>query len=141
MVRPVAKVERFLRSQRVARLATVDAHGHPHVVPIVFVYAAGRLYTPIDAKPKSVSPEHLQRVRNILINPQVQVLVDHYDDDWRKLGYVQVRGRAELIQRGDEYRSALRLLQRKYPQYARLPLEGRPFIKVSAENVVSWGKL
>ncbi len=141
MVHLTGQVERFLRAQRVARLATVDAQGRPHVVPIVFAYAAGRLYTPLDLKPKSVSPRRLGRVRNILANPQVQVLVDHYTDDWQQLGYVQLRGRAELIERGYEYRRALRLLERRYPQYAQLPLQGRPIIKVSVERVFSWGRL
>jgi len=141
MAQQLADVGRFLEAQRVARLATVDVHGRPHVVPIVFAYAAGRLYTPIDLKPKSVRPERLQRVRNILANPQVQVLVDHYDEDWHRLGYVQLRGHAELIERGAEYRRARRLLERKYPQYDELPLEGRPVIKVVVERVVTWGSV
>ena len=134
-------VESFLQAQRVARLATVDARGRPHVVPIVFAYADGCVYTPVDRKPKSAPPKRLRRVRNIAANPQVQVLVDHYDEDWRRLGYVQLRGRAELIERGSEYRRALRLLERKYPQYADLPLGGRPVIKVTVDHVVSWGQL
>ena len=141
MAQQLADVGRFLEAQRVARLATVDVHGRPHVVPIVFAYATGRLYTPIDLKPKAVRPERLQRVRNILANPQVQVLVDHYDEDWHRLGYVQLRGHAELIERGAEYRRARRLLERKYPQYDELPLEGRPVIKVVVERVVAWGSV
>ena len=130
--------ERFVQAQRVARLATVDARGRPHVVPIVYAYADGCLYTPIDRKPKTASPERLQRVRNIQANPQVQVLVDHYDEEWRRLHYVQLRGRAELIRRGDEHRRALQLLERKYAQYGELPLEGRPVIKIVIERVVAW---
>ena len=103
MAQLARRVERFLRAQRVARLATADARGRPHVVPIVFVYSAGRLYTPIDLKPKSASPRRLQRVRNILANPRVQVLIDQYEEDWQRLGYVQLRGPAELIERGDEH--------------------------------------
>ncbi len=141
MARLASRVERFLRGQRVARLATVDASGRPHVVPIVFAYSAGRLYTPIDLKPKSAAPRRLQRVRNILANPQVQVLIDRYEEDWGRLGYVQLRGRAELIERGDEHRRALRLLEGRYPQYAELPLRGRPVIKITVERVVTWGAL
>ena len=130
--------ERFLEEQRVARLATVDAQGRPHIVPIVFVYADEVLYTPIDLKPKAAQPERLQRVRNIRSCPDVQVLVDHYDEDWRQLSYVQLRGSAEIIQDGNEYRRAIRLLEAKYQQYKELPLEGRPIIKVSVERMVSW---
>ncbi|MDZ4278108.1 MAG: TIGR03668 family PPOX class F420-dependent oxidoreductase [Dehalococcoidia bacterium] len=135
------QIEQFVRDQRVARLATVDGRGGPHIVPIVFAYAAGRLYTPIDLKPKSAPPERLRRVRNIQANANVQVLLDRYDEDWRHLGYVQLRGRAELIERGREHSRALRLLERKYPQYAELPLEGRPVIKVTVERTVTWGRL
>ena len=130
----------FLEEQRVARLATVDEQGRPHIVPIVFVYADGVIYTPIDLKPKTTSPERLRRVRNILSNPQVQVLVDHYDEDWQRLGYVQLRGTAEIIDRGVEYYQAIRLLEGKYQQYQELPLEGRPVIKISVERTVTWGQ-
>ncbi len=134
------EMEGFIQTQRVARLVTVDERGRPHVVPIVFVCAADRLYTPIDLKPKTAAPHRLRRVRNIAANPQVQVLLDSYDEDWAKLGYVQLRGRAELLEDGDEYRHALGLLERKYEQYAHLPLRGRPVIKVVIEDVVSWGR-
>ena len=134
-----SKVERFVQAQRVARLATVDSRGQPHVVPIVFAYAGGRLYSPLDLKPKSVPPQRLRRVLNILGNPRVQVLIDHYDEDWSRLGYVQLRGRAELIERGYEYRRALRLLERKYPQYTGMPLQGQPVIKITVERAVGWG--
>ena len=128
-----------LEEQRVARLATVDGRGRPHVVPIVFAYAEDVLYTPIDLKPKAVQPDKLRRVRNIRSNPYVQVLIDHYDEDWRRLGYVQLRGQAELIEGGLEYRKAVRLLEAKYRQYADLPLEGRPIIKIRIEGSVAWG--
>ena len=134
------EMEGFIQTQRVARLATVDERGRPHVVPIVFACADDRLYTPIDLKPKTAAPHRLRRVHNIAANPQVQVLLDSYDEDWAKLGYVQLRGRAELLEDGDEYRHALGLLERKYEQYAHLPLRGRPVIKVVIEDVVSWGR-
>lgn len=100
-------VQRFVREARAARLATVDGLGRPHVVPIVFVYDGITLYTPIDLKPKAIDPLRLRRVRNILANPRVQVLVDRYDDDWTRLAYVQLRGRAELIAGGAEHGAAL----------------------------------
>ncbi len=69
------------------------------------------------------------------------MVVDRYDEDWGRLGYVQLRGRAELIERGYEYRRAVRLLKRKYRQYAELPLRGRPVIKVTVERTIAWGWL
>ena len=130
--------ERFLEEQRIARLATVDSRGRPHIVPIVFVYADEVLYTPIDLKPKATTPERLLRVRNIRSHPDVQVLIDYYDEDWQQLGYVQLRGSAEIIKSGSEYRKAIHLLEAKYQQYKELPLEGRPIIKVSVERTVTW---
>ena len=135
------QTKRFLEERRVARLATVDGRGRPHVVPIVYVYADGIVYTPVDLKPKAVSAERLRRVRNIISDPYVQVLVDHYDEDWQRLGYVQLRGRAEIMGDGAEYRRAIRLLEGKYRQYGELPLSGRPVIKISVEKTVSWGEL
>jgi PPOX class probable F420-dependent enzyme len=131
--------EAEVTAARVARLATVDGRGRPHVVPIVFAYAEGSVYTPLDAKPKSVAPERLRRVRNIAANPQVQVMVDRYDEDWRRLWYVQLRGRAEVLSGGSEYERGRRLLEEKYSQYSELPLAGRPLIRVTVERAISWG--
>ena len=137
---PQITTRRFLDAQRAARLATVDDQGRPHIVPIVFVFDGKAVYTPIDRKPKAVGPEGLRRVRNIRSNPHVQVLVDHYDDDWTSLGYVQLRGTAALLESGAEYRTAIGLLKAKYPQYRELSLEGRPLIKIIVEHVVAWGE-
>ena len=138
---PPAAVERFVREHRVARLATVDERGRPHVVPICYAYTRGRLYTPLDLKPKAAPPEGLRRVRNVLANPWVQVLIDDYDEDWSRLAFVQLRGTATLLHEGAEYRRALRLLERKYPQYQALPLAGRPIIQITVERTVAWGRL
>ena len=137
---PRITTRRFLDAQRAARLATVDDQGRPHIVPIVFVFDGKAVYTPIDRKPKTVGPEGLRRVRNIRSNPHVQVLVDHYDDDWTSLGYVQLRGTAALLESGAEYRTAIGLLKAKYPQYRELSLEGCPLIKIIVEHVVAWGE-
>lgn len=138
---PRITTRRFLDEQRSARLATVDGRGRPHVVPIVYVYDGRAVYTPIDRKPKTVGPEGLRRVRNIRSNPHVQVLVDHYDDDWTSLGYVQLRGTAAILEGGPEYRTAIGLLEAKYPQYRELSLAGRPLIRIFVEHVVTWGEI
>ncbi len=140
MAELASSTRRFINEQRVARLGTVDEQGRPHIVPIVFVYDERIVYTPIDVKPKAVPPEGLRRVRSIQANPDVQVLVDHYEEDWRRLGYVQLRGSAELINQGAEYQRAISLLEEKYEQYQELPLEGRPVIKISIERTVTWGQ-
>lgn len=134
----------FITTQRVARLATVDPAGHPHIVPICFVLDGGTVYTAIDAKPKAADVRRLTRLRNIAQNPHVQVLVDLYDDvDWSRLSYVQLRGRARTIFGGDEHARAIHLLRERYPQY-RAPspygagLETRPVIAIDVNRAVIW---
>lgn len=124
---------------RVARLATVDARGAPHVVPVCYATDGRAYYSPLDAKPKRTVPERLQRVRNIRGNPRVALLIDHYEEDWSRLRFVMVRGRAELIEAGTEWEAARALLEAKYPQYRGLPLPpGAPVIKIVPDQVVRW---
>ncbi|MDR7486227.1 MAG: TIGR03668 family PPOX class F420-dependent oxidoreductase [Armatimonadota bacterium] len=134
-------VAAFLSGQRVARLATADASGRPHVVPICFVLSGRTLYSVIDRKPKQTEPRRLRRVRNVLENPRVAVGADTYSEDWSRLGFVLLEGRARLLHRGSEHAAALRLLRRKYPQYRAMDLEGRPIIAVRIERAVQWGDL
>lgn len=131
----------FVAGQRVAHLATVSADGAPHVVPVCFVLAEGAIYFALDEKPKRVAPERLRRVRNIQTNPCVALLVDRYDEDWSKLGYVLISGRAELLDGGAEHAGAIALLREKYPQYRAMALEGRPVVRIVPERWVSWGRL
>ena len=131
-------LEAFVRETRVGRLATVDEQGGPHVVPVCFVYADGLVYIVLDAKPKRVAATRLRRVRNILANPEVQLLVDRYDEDWSRLAYVQLRGRAGLIESGPEHARALALLRAKYPQYEAMALEAAPVIRIEVARGVSW---
>ena len=107
----------FLNHQRVARLATADKAGVPHIVPICYVVEGASVYIALDAKPKRVAPLRLKRVRNIAENAEVSLLVDRYDEDWSQLGWVRLDGRAELIVHGQEHADALRLLRQRYRQY------------------------
>ena len=132
---------RFLTRMRVGRLATADARGQPHVIPIVFAIDPQRLYTALDEKPKRVAPRQLKRVRNLRVNPQVAIVVDEYDEDWTRLAWVLVRGRGEIVEEGEVHATGLRLLQDKYPQYDVMPLEHRPLIAVTPLGVTSWGAL
>ena len=109
-------VDAFIRAQPVARLATADANGIPHVVPICYVYDGRCLYTPLDLKTKSVPVLRLKRVRNIAENPKIAVVVDHYSEDWGQLGYVLIRGSASVLEEGNERARAEVMLREKYPQ-------------------------
>ncbi len=132
----------FLVRQRVARLATADADGRPHAVPVCFAYAPGSAYIALDEKPKEVPVTRLKRVRNVLENPNVSLVADRYAEDWDLLAFVMVRGRAELLEPGaGEHAAAVRLLRGKYHQYEGMRIETNPVIAVRAEGVASWGAL
>jgi PPOX class probable F420-dependent enzyme len=131
-------VEAFVLDQRIARLATVDEHGRPHIVPICFAYTEGVVYSVLDAKPKRVPVERLRRVRNLVANPSVQVIVDTYDEDWTKLRYVQLRGTASLLTEGPQHNAAVGLLREKYEQYREMGIRDEPVIAVHVEDSVWW---
>jgi len=130
---------RFVLSQRVAHFATVDAPGWPHVVPVCFTYVGGCFWVAVDEKPKRTS--RLKRLRNIEENANVALLFDRYDDDWRRLAYVLVRGAAAIVPVAQEQPQVLEALRERYAQYAEMRLEERPLIRVRPERVVSWGDL
>ena len=134
-------VAAFIRSARVAHLATADQDGQPHVIPVCFAFAGKDLYSPIDEKPKKSPPLLLKRIENIRENPHVFVVVDRYDDDWKKLAYVLITGRAKVLVRGQRHQRAVLLLRRKYPQYRHMALQDRPIIQIKPNRVKSWGKL
>ena len=122
------------------RLATADADGHPHVVPVCYAFDGERFYTPLDEKPKRVAGKELRRVRNIEARHEASLVIDQYDDDWSRLGYVLVYGRADLIASGDPlHERALALLRERYAQYREMDLERQFVIVITPERVVSWG--
>ena len=129
----------FIQHQCVAHLATADAAGRPHVVPVCFAYVDGRIYVAIDEKPKRSL--RVKRLRNIEENPQVSLVFDRYDEDWSRLGWVMVSGTATIIDGGLDHELAVAALREKYKQYRSMTLEGRPVISVPVERVSSWGDL
>jgi PPOX class probable F420-dependent enzyme len=131
---------RFLDYCRVGHLATADRKGMPHVIPVCYVLAEGTLYITIDEKPKRRDVP-LKRVRNILENPQAAFVVDHYDEDWRRLGWVMLRGPTQILESGPEHDQAQELLRARYPQYRAMSLAGLPVIALRIERAVSWGDL
>lgn len=117
---------------RVARLATADEHGRPHLVPIVYAVDGAAIYSAVDAKPKS--SRALRRLANIAANPQVSVLVDHYDDDWTQLWWARADGMARVLPDGA---AAVELLAERYPQY-RTERPPGPLIAIDVERWSGW---
>ena len=131
---------RFLAGRDVAHLATADRSGAPHVVPVCFAIEADALYITIDEKPKRADLP-LKRLRNIAENPAVAVVVDRYDDDWTRLGWVMLRGRADILCDGAEHARAQDLLRARYPQLNDMAIATLPVIAVRIERVTGWGNL
>ncbi|WP_405615277.1 TIGR03668 family PPOX class F420-dependent oxidoreductase [Streptomyces sp. NBC_01508] len=119
----------------VARLATADADGAPHVVPVTFALSDDRIFFAIDYKPKSTW--NLRRLRNIRENPKVALLVDHFDSDWTRLWWTRADGNAEIQEDGDERLEGLELLERKYEQYADNPPVG-PVVIIRVDRWSGW---
>ncbi|OBF80082.1 PPOX class F420-dependent oxidoreductase [Mycobacterium sp. 852002-51163_SCH5372311] len=125
---------RFAQSP-VARLATVTPEGTPHVVPVVFAVDQNRIYTAVDAKPKTT--QRLRRLTNIEHNPHVSLLVDHYTDDWAQLWWVRADGVATIHTDDEAMRTGYWLLRAKYAQYQEVSLDG-PVIVVTVRRWAGW---
>jgi len=131
---------RFIETRRVGHLATADAQGAPFLTPVCFGLRGDTLYVTIDEKPKRRDVP-LKRVRNILENPNTAFIVDRYDEDWTRLGWVMLRGRANILDAGEEHDAAQALLRDRYPQYRTMNLVGLPVIALRIAHVASWGGL
>jgi PPOX class probable F420-dependent enzyme len=131
---------RFLASRRVGHLATADARATPHLVPVCFAVSDGELYITIDQKPKG-DFRGLRRLRNIIENPVAAFVADRWDEDWTRLGWVMLRGPAEILADGAEHDRAQALLRARYPQYRGMELGDLPVIALRIERVTSWGDL
>ncbi len=129
----------FLLQARVGHLATASGAGEPHVIPVCFVFDGAAVYSAIDTKPKRVEPRRLRRLENIRENPRASLVVDHYEEEWRRLRYLLLRGQAEVLEAGPDRKRALALLREKYPQYrTMLGFGAGPVIRLIPEKVQSW---
>ncbi|MGW2934989.1 TIGR03668 family PPOX class F420-dependent oxidoreductase [Streptomyces sp. NPDC055722] len=137
------EARRRFAGARVARLATVDPVGRPHLVPVVFAHHGDDgIVMAVDRKPKS--SQRLRRLSNIAARPAVCLLADAYDEDWDRLWWVRADGDARTVrpeataqEDRDEYRAALAHLVRKYPQYRDNPPDG-PVIAVAVRRWSGW---
>ncbi|HEY8872896.1 MAG TPA: TIGR03668 family PPOX class F420-dependent oxidoreductase [Stellaceae bacterium] len=136
---------RFLDLARVGHLATADRSGMPHLIPVCYAAdnsATGRatLYITVDEKPKRRDIP-LKRVRNILENPQAAFVVDRYDEDWNRLGWVMLRGPAEILDEGPEHDRAQAMIVERYPQLRAMQIAELPVIALRIARATDWGDL
>jgi PPOX class probable F420-dependent enzyme len=133
-----ARCRELFAAARVARLATADAAGVPHLVPIVFVVAADTVFSAVDGKPKRT--QQLRRLANIAANPRVSILVDQYSEDWTALWWVRADGTARVLDPTDpDAGTARQLLRARYPQYGSgsVPVTG-PVLAAEVERWSGW---
>jgi PPOX class probable F420-dependent enzyme len=140
-MRLARNVAAFIRTARVAHLATADAKGQPHVIPICYVFDGKEFFSPIDEKPKRIPPAQLKRLRNITENSKVSLVIDRYGENWRHLAYALVTGKARIVFRGAKHASAVKRLRAKYAQYRQMAIDERPMIVIRPERLKSWGSL
>mgnify|MGYP006177134201 CR=1 FL=1 len=139
MVNPSNDAYSFVVSQRIARLATTDIFGQPHLIPVCFIYTNGLFFSVIDQKPKNVLAMQLKRIRNISKNPKVALLFDRYREQWDELAYVMVQGTAKIIETETEKNHLLEFFGRKYHQYTSMDLKQAPLIEITPRKFLEWG--
>jgi PPOX class probable F420-dependent enzyme len=131
---------RFIETRRVGHLATADAEGAPFLTPVCFGLQGETLYVTIDEKPKR-RDRPMKRVRNILENPKAAFIVDRYDEDWTRLGWVMLRGAAHILEDGKEHDAAQAMIVARYPQLRAMRIADLPVIALRIAYVASWGNL
>ena len=136
-----ARERHFVDTRRIGHLATADTSAVPHVVPVCFSLADDRLYITIDRKPKRDRGRPLKRLSNIAGNPRAAIVFDRYDEDWQRLAWVMLHGRADILTEGPEHDRAQALLRARYPQLDAMQIEGLPVVVLHIERVASWGDL
>ena len=110
-------------------------------MPICFVFDGKCLYSPIDEKPKRTTPLELRRVKNILANPKVSLVIDYYNEDWKRLAYILIFATARMLNSGARHRGVVNLLRKKYRQYRSMSIDRLPIICVTPKRFRTWGDL
>ena len=137
-------VKTIIDKARVARLATVDSECKPHLIPVVFVFDNYSYFIPIDEKTKRSRPEKLKRAKNIQQNSNVTLLIDDYNENWRKLYFIMIQGKASIIGGKKLEQNELLLLEKahkllsdKYLQYQKIGI-GEYVIMIVPRKVITW---
>ena len=126
----------MLVEARVGSLGMVDDRDWPRVLPVTFVLHGGSLWSAVDHKPKRVPGRELARVRFLRSRPQAALTVDHYEEDWSALAWVQALGRIQ-VQAVDDEPEAVAALAAKYGAYREHPPRG-PLLRLTPERFISW---
>ena len=89
----------YLRSQRLARIATVDADGQPDVAPVGFEFDGTYVYV------GGIDPARTRKFRNVQAgNAKVALVVDDLvsTDPWTPR-FLRIYGTAEIVERPGQF--------------------------------------
>jgi PPOX class probable F420-dependent enzyme len=130
---------RRLEEARVGSMATLRPDGTPHVIPFVFALVsegvALRVYWAVDHKTKRSA--ELQRLVNLRAHPAVEIEVNGYDDEWRRLWWVRASGSGREVGSQVEREGAIAALCARYAQYRERPPAG-PVVAIDIDRVTGW---
>jgi nitroimidazol reductase NimA-like FMN-containing flavoprotein (pyridoxamine 5'-phosphate oxidase superfamily) len=136
----------FLRSERVARMATINqASRSPHIVPVCFAFDGEDIYTTLSASSR--------RLKNIKEGSKASVLIDKYEEEnnkWKVLCGLLIYGSTKILtydENREEFMHGWRLLIEKYPQYKHwanpdlTPNDSnkRRIVKFRPSGITRWG--
>jgi PPOX class probable F420-dependent enzyme len=144
-----ARRRAFMAACRTATLATTSEAGQPRLLPICFVVTEGAgdspetvIWSPLDDKPKrEADVRRLARVRDIETHPEVSLLFERWSEDWSRLAWLRVGGRAALVETQDDaagHRHAVAALRAKYPQYRTHAIDVRPMLRIVVTQLAFW---
>lgn len=119
-----------------AHLGIVDDEGSPRVLPITYALSGGALVSAVDHKRKDTPPDRLARVRWLKARPRASLTVDHYEEDWGRLAWVQALGAVSILNPADSPH-ALEALVERYPQY-REHIPAGPVLSLAPDRFVWW---
>ena len=115
----------YLRSQALARIATVGPDGHPHVIPVTFRF--NEELDTIDIG--GIAFGEGKKWRDAKQNPKVTFLLDDTSGSGkdRQARALEVRGQAELHETGGSE------INPRFPNFAP------QFFRIRPKRIVSWG--
>ena len=82
------KAEDFIRIQKILRIATIDAKGNPHIVPVWYNYESDKFYIGTNTRTK--------KAKNVKQNPKVSFCIDTGINSPEIFGVMGI-GKARLI--------------------------------------------
>lgn len=124
----------FLRSQGVARLATVSRDGTPHNVPVCPLVERGKIYFAAEV--------NARKMKNLRANPRATIVFDVYRDSWRGLRGLMLVCTGRVVDEA-EFKKVRRKLYKQYPKYesaAPLGTDDSVIVELTPQQKFGWAE-